>query len=371
MIGVVGQWCLILSKPLEKLSPYDIISFKMISEAGNILPYCEIIFNLRDKEILHKLNQGTNITVSSGVDPNTLTTGVFTVFSKKKITETPEEVTVRLLLTHSSIKYNIETVSAIYNEKSIDIIPKLVQAHGLKFETNIDTTTDKMKWVQTNTSNRVMVNKLWLHSKLPTNNDLMLTGITPDNRFLCRSLMKTKQGIGVGKWAFIPNEGCPTNGFTPVYYTQHLIHSSNIGAVDYLGGYSQTRLVHNADDGQANFMTATSAPTLAQTDKDESQGTQKRFATVSIQSKDNMHNEWYQRRDYNTRSLNKFNANTVKIIIEEQYVPCNVTDIAFVYDRTTDSGGLWLIKKVCHKVFKNRFVTIVTACRDNPNEVKQ
>lgn len=370
ILGVHKQWALVFSEPLKDLKPIDLISFKMISEAGNIMPSCEIDFFLRDKSKFHELEQGKPITVAVGTDENSLMSGNFAIFKRLKVREEPDYVLVRLILTHQSINYSVNTSVAIYNEKSKNLIATMAGEGGLSFTSNIDDTMDKMKWVRHNISPRRMVNKLWTHSILPNSRDIMLIGITPEGKLHCRSLEKTKAGIGVGKWAFIPYIDCPTNNFTPVYYTQSLEYKSHTGTIDYLGGYSQSRIVHNTDDKSTSMISAKSSPTLAQTKKDESINVAKRFSNVSLQSKDNMHGSWYNRENYTVRSLIKLNAHTIKIICEGQYAPVEVTDIAFVYDRTTDTSGLWLVKKVCHRVYNNVYTLIVTVCRDNPNEVK-
>lgn len=370
-IGVKGQWILSLSPPLDTLEYFDINSFKMVSEAGNIMPSCEIVFTLRQKEKFHELNQGKTITVGVGNSEDKLAFGNFTVFSRKKLKEEDNNVDVKLLLTHKSINYSVDTKVSIVNDKSIAILPSLAGRNGFGFSSNIDDTLDKMKWVQSNITDRAMVDKLWFHSVLPDQKDLMLIGITPDSKFLCRSYEKTKAGAGVGKWAFIPDLGSPTNGFTPIIYTQNPEYRSNTGTIDYLSGYSQTRLVHDADSKKSDFITARSAPFLAQTSRDESTNPSLRFASVSYQSKDNMHGSFYARKEYTMRCLTKFNSHTVKIATE-QFIPCEVTDIAFLYDKhkAEDTQGLYLIKRVCHRIYNNRYVGLVTLCRDNPNEVR-
>lgn len=370
-IGVKGQWVLSLSAPLDTLAYYDINSFKMVSEAGNIMPSCEIVFTLRQKEKFHELNQGKVITIGVGNDENNLAIGNFTIFSRKKLKEEDNNVNVKLLLTHQAINYSVDTKISTTNEKSLALLSMIAGRNGFAFNTNIDDTVDKMKWVQSNISDRAMVDKLWFHSVLPSQDDLMLIGITPDSKFLCRSFEKTKAGSGVGKWAFVPDLKSPTNGFSPIVYTQNPEYRSNTGTIDYLSGYSQSRIVHNADKKESDYVTARKAPTLAQTSKDESTNPSRRFATVSYQSKDNMHDSYYARKEYTMRCLTKFNSHTVKIATE-QFVPCDVTDIAFLYDKhkAEDTQGKYLIKKVCHRIYNNRYVGLVTLCRDNPNEVK-
>lgn len=370
IIGVKGHWALALSAPLDKLTVLDIKSVKLISEAGNVLPSAELEFELRDKKVFHELGQGKILQIAIGVDENSLVTGNYSIFSRKKVMETEEAVLVKLILTHASIGYTMETKVKIYNEKSLPLINQLASESGFTFSTNIPDTMDKMKWVQSNISNRTMVNKLWFHSKLANKADVMLIGITPDSKLHCRSLEKTKQGSGVGKWAFVPDPSSPTNGFTPIIYSQNLNYKSFVGTVDYLSGYSQTRIVHNVGNKESNYVTPKSSPTLAQTEKDESVNPLLRYSTSSVQLDSNMHPEWYDRQDYVTRSLIKLNAHTIKIICESQYAPCDVTDIAFVFDRTADTGGLWLIKKVCHRIYQGHYTAIITVCRDNPNEVK-
>lgn len=371
IIGVKGNWALQLSEPLDILEYSDIISLKMISEAGNILPSCEIRFYLRKKDKFHELNQGKVITIGVGTDEDNLAVGNFVIFSRKKLKEEDELVEVKLLLTHQSVNYSVDTKISTINEKSLPLISNIASRNGFSFQTNIDDTLDKMKWVQSNISDRTMVNKLWFHSILPNQSDLMLIGITPDNKFLCRSFEKTKEGIGVGKWAFIPDKQSPTNGFTPIGYSQNPEYRSNTGTIDYLSGYSKSRVVHNSDNS-SNYVTARQAPTLAQTSKDESTNPSKRLGAISYQSKDNMHNDYYARQEYTMRCLTKFNAHTVKVATEIFFPGC-VTDIAFLYDKhkANDTQGKYLIKRVCHRIFNNRYVALITLCRDNPNEVKE
>lgn len=370
IIGVKGQWVLSLSEPLDNLEYFDISSFKMISEAGNIMPSCEIVFTLRNKEKFHELNQGKVITIGVGNNENNLAVGNFTIFSRKKLKEENNNVNVRLLLTHQAINYSIDTKVDIKHEKSLPLLSNIATRNSFIFQTNIEDTVDKMKWVQSNISDRSMVNKLWFHSILPNQTDLMLVGITPDNKFLCRSFEKTKDGIGVGKWAFIPDSTSPTNGFTPIIYTQNPEYRSNTGTIDYLNGYSKSRIVHS-DNNNSNYVTARQAPTLAQTSKDESINPTQRIGAISYQSKDNMHSDYYARQEYTIRCLTKFNAHTVKIATETFFPGC-VTDIAFLYDKhkAEDTQGKYLIKKVCHRISNNRYVALITLCRDNPNEVK-
>lgn len=350
----------------------DLISASTVEEVGNVLPPMEVIFVLRNKPLFDKMNQGSSCVIGIGIEGlpySGIRYTKFVIISKQKLAESHGNFVIKLVGIYDALPYLTDTFVTYFKQKTSMEVLSGKAGKYFQFKTNLPNSLDKMNWHQTNISDKNMVNKLWLHSVFP-NQDTPMVGITSKGEFLYKGVKAT---MGEPFWNFQPDaHDWKSNS---VLYETRPQFKFNSGIVDAFAGYAQSRLVHNVDENQTSYNTPLWEVKMAQTAKDESIDPGSRIAQVSIQNS-NVHSQYFDAKDYNTRVLAKLNGAQAKFYWEKSFVSDNFSllDKVKVDDfpvrsggYSHDTGGFWFISKICRKIVHQRFVMIVTITKDMLN----
>lgn len=354
---------------------HDLISAYVIEEVGNQLPTFEVIFKLRNKDLFDKMNQGSSCKIGIGIE-DVKFSGIrytqFIITGKEKLAENQNEATIRLVGIYDALSYITDTyVTHFKNMTSFEVLSSKVGKY-FTFKTNLPNSLDKMTWHQTNVSDKIMINKLWLHSVFPEQ-DTPMVAITSKGEFLYKGVKKT---MTEKFWNFQPDDHDWSSN-TVLYETRPQYRFAQ-GTVDAYAGYAQSRIVHDVDSNKSSYNTPEWEIKMAQTGKDESIEPGSRISAISIQNT-NVHDQYFDAKDYNTRVLAKISAAQCKVYWEKSfaYDSLSLLDKVKLDDfperkggYSHDTGGYWFISKICRKIEDQRFKMIVTLTKDMLNNRK-
>jgi hypothetical protein len=347
----------------------ELIKFKMIEEAGNVLPSFELIFDVRDSSIIPLLAEGNTIYSMLGKDENSITNIRLNILKREKIRNTSATQRVRLVGVFDAVPYMTSATVDTYNGTSLSIIKKLVSKY-FRFQTNIRTTDDSMVWVRENISDRAFINRLWLHSHLKS--DTLLTGICSDGLFRYSSLKNLLDQDPT--WKFSAKASREKNSLT--YNGSPKIWSDS-GFINHLAGYARSRIIHDVDKISTTYNTPNNGLLMAVSKEAERNPDVGRILSKVSVVNSNIHEQFYQAYDNNVRNLLLLNTLKAKVSFDGEYFPIRLHDIAMFKDdadsvnreSSEDSSGLWVTSKVCRIVTDREFKTIVTLSRDGMNSV--
>ena len=375
MIGISKQFVFSIDIGGHKdfFTPEELVSVITTEEVGNQLPAFELVFVLKNKILFDLMNQGTACKIGIGIE-GTKFNGIrytqFVITNKEKLSENHNQFIIRLVGIYDALSYITDSFVTHFKDKTSMQVLSYKAGKYFQFKTNLPNSLDKMTWHQTNISDKLMINKLWLHSVFPEQ-DTPMIGITTRGEFLYKGIKKT---LGEPKfWNFQPDE----HNWSPntVLYEARPQYRFSQGTVDAYVGYAQSRIVHNVDDNSSSYNTPQWEIKMAQTSKDEPIEPGSRISGVSIQN-GNVHDQYFDAKDYNMRNLAKISAAQCKVFWEKSfsYEDLSLLDKVKLDDFPTrdlsyshDTAGYWFISKISRRIFDGRFSMIVTLTRDMLN----
>lgn len=374
MIGLEGGYVASFSVGTysDFIRDADLHLFKLIEEAGNILPIAELIFTLRDQSLLPYLSEQCTIKVSIGRDKDSLVSTSMVITKRDKTRSGMQSQTVRLLMALDKTGYMLNCNTACMSGTSISVMQSRLKKY-FTVETNITSTSDSMSWIQHNISDRNYINNIWLHS-LPKD-DLMMVGITSVGKFRIRGLAKllTK----VPEWTFSSTLVKENDVNKVLRYEPNAISWSDSALLNSLGGYSKSRIVHDLSDNKSTYQTPNNGSMIAISNlQEQSSNIGRRVSSVAVQTS-GVHDRYHQSYDANVKRLLQMQLQKVKLQINDRYVPLQILDsVMFIEDMdinrnsaTEDTSGRYIVSKVARVIKDRRFSTIVTLCRDGMNGV--
>lgn len=373
MIGVKGQYVAMfkIGDFKDFVGMRDLISFKIIEEAGNLMPTYELVFECRSEEVLSVLKEGNFIFASFGRNEASMVNVKLAILKRQKTNFGIGSQVVRLLGVFAAVPYRINSQAASFTGTSLDVMKQIVGKY-FKSDFNCPASDNKMNWLQNNINDRDFVTQLWLHSNL--NSDTPLVGITTDGLFRVRSI-STAVDKNNPTWKLTSLE---TRDEEAIYYDAPPNIYSDSGAANALGGYPKSRIIHNQNDNQSFYSTPQGSPILSVSSNQEVSQTERRLGGVSILN-ENVHSSYHSSFDYNLRNLLRLSMMKAKVQITGFYFGIRVLDSVLLKEdsdpnrRESDlfSSGLWLTNKVC-RIFTNKdLCTVVTLCRDGMNNSRE
>ncbi|WBU87740.1 hypothetical protein [Escherichia phage EP_H11] len=373
MIGVKGQYVAMfkIGDFKDFIGPRDLIQFKIIEEAGNVMPTYELVFECRDEQIVSVLKEGNFIYASFGRNEASMINVKLAILKRQKTNFGVGSQILRVLGVFGAVPYRIDSQAASHTGTSIEVMKSIVSKY-FKADFNCPASDNKMNWLQNNINDRDFVNQLWLHSNL--NSDTPLVGITTDGLFRVRSI-STAVDRNNPNWKLTSLE---TKDAGAIYYDKPPNIYSDSGAVNALGGYAKSRIVHNQSDNQSFYSTPQGSPILSVSSNQEVSDTGRRLGGVSILN-ENVHSSYHSSFDYNVRNLLRLSMMKAKVEITGYYFNIRVLDSVLLKEDSDarrkeanmDSSGLWLTQKVC-RIFTNKdLCTVLTLCRDGMNNSRE
>lgn len=372
MIGVNGQYLIMfkVNKYTDFIREDQLVIFRFIEDAGNILPIFELVFDTSDKDIIQYLNQGNEIEVAMGTSANNMSNIKLIIFKRDKESYNQSSTRVRITGFYSALKYYYSCNTGIIKGGSVEVIKKIA-SKNFKVISNIDTSNDVMSWIQPNISDREYILKVWTHSSLK-NNDLLLIGITSGGEMVINSLtnsLKSKQAT----WKF---QNIKENN-TDIMYQGSPQFSGDVGLNNHLTGYYRSRIIHDIDGDTSNLSTPKIDPILARTKKQDTIDMGERLGSVSVKT-ENMHSNYHNSYDLNITKLNSLKSLSAKVNVFNTYFPIKVLDTVLLKDSSgntggmvsEDSSGFWIVTRVARIVSNRQFLNVITLCRDGINNIQ-
>lgn len=371
MIGVKNQYLAYFKVGEYKdfIQDRQLEVFRLIEEAGNILPTFELIFSLSNLAIYRFLNEGNSLEISFGRTENTLMTTRLNIRKRQKLGETIGTVKVRLLGTFDAPNYNIDCKVGTYSGTSLSVMQQVLKNY-FRVESNLTKSADQMNWIQPNIPDRSFIQNVWMHSVIK--DDTMLTGIEASGIFRIRGIAAALDKKEPD-WKF----SCTTiDSNKTVIYRGSPEFISNSGIQNYIAGYAKSRIVHNLDTVESSYVTPQSNPILAVTKNRDAVETQRRLSSVSVLNS-NMHENYHNAYDSNVRNLMLLNSLQAKVTFQNTYFPVRLLDIVLLKDdsdsarkeSSEDSSGFWVVSKIARILSNRNLITVVTLSRDGMNSV--
>lgn len=372
-IGVDKQYIMEFSLGREKdfILEGDLILFKIIEEAGNVLPSFEIVFKTQNEKILSYLNEGTDLRVTYGRDVNSTVDSTLMVLNKSYSRQGKDNRIIRATGLYSAPNYVSGSAMRITPSlPSVEVIRQVVSPYFTP-QFNVDVSNDVQTWIQHNQSDKSFVNDLWLRSYVEQS--FIACGISSDGRFILKSIkddLKEKPD-----WRFTSS---PVNKNDILYDGDFSITDSS-GFLNNWMGYGRERMVYNLETGESELTTEEMSPIIALTKKiARRSGIEERFASSAIRN-ENVHEYYWASYLNNLMKLVMMSAIKVKIGFNNNFVPIKVLDKVMLSDDDVRYGGieaseyhsgLYYITKVVRTLQNKSFITICEMCRESLGDVK-
>lgn len=371
MIGVAGQYIVEfqIGEFTDFINEQDLIIFKLIEEAGNVLPQFELRFNLMNNNVLRCLNEGQVLKVAFGRNFTDMM-NIELVPIKKTIIQTSTYYIVNLIGVLDCLPYLMDTKISISEETSgIEQIISVVGDNGMLVDTNIDESLDSQKWIQPNISDHNFVNQIWLHSKL--DNSFPMVGITSNGVFKIRSL-KEMLVDGSYDWLFSYGAVSSEDAGKNIVYNYDAIVESETGFTNMWSGYDRTKTVYNLTTGETSTIEADLNTSFITRTLDRSSSVGDRIVEAGALNT-NVDIDYWKTYLNNLSNLVRFSSTVIKLTFDHFFVPIKVLDIALF--RTPELGslsqiavdiysGLYVISKVARTITHRKLTTHITMSRE-------
>lgn len=381
MIGVQGQYVLQFSISTHKtlkdfISEDQLITFKLIEEAGNLLPIYELIFYNDNEEIFQLLHEGNDLDCTFGETENNAFTSKLTVTHSTCNKDGGDRRIIYLKGIYSAIPYITNSKMFISDYKSaIEVLKdKAVANFGSKSViSNITKSSDKQRWIQPSSSDKKFVNELWLHASIP--GSFPAIGISSDGKFIIKDIVKdVKEGDKTLMWKFI---SAGVSDSKDIVYDGNAVIETNTGFINNWLGYGRELNALDLDTSfdfrileEANPVIAMSSRMAKRIEVD------KRFASVGIQN-ENTHENYWQAYMHNLTHLASFQNIKVTFTFQSMFKPVRILDKVNFSDKNTSgvgssefSSGVYYITKIARNITHRQFSTTVVLSRESINAVK-
>jgi len=373
VIGILDQFLVEFSLGNEKdfILNDDLVLFKIIEEAGNVLPSFELIFRTQNEKVLGLLNEGNDLGVSYGRSIDSIIDTSLMVLNKTYSRQGKDFRIIRATGLYSASNYVNGTRMRVTSPLStVEVIREVVSAY-FKPEFNIELSNDVQTWVQPNQSDKSFVNELWLRSYVKES--FLTTGITSDGRFILKDLKTDLEKEY--DWRLTSS----LNDRRDILYNGDFAIEDSSGFYNNWMGYGRERMVYNLEDGTNELTTEEMLPILSLTKKlARKAGIEERFAASGIRN-ENVHEYYWASYLNNLMKLVMMSSVKVKISFSNMFVPIKVLDKVMLSDDDVGSSynsaseyhaGLYYVTKVVRTLQNNSFITICELCRESLGSIK-
>jgi len=357
MFGVEAAWCLDINGDDDFKEEFR--SIKIIETSDLALPFCNLMFKTTDwDKVKQYTDPGYDVSIGMGRE-SIETTSKFTVFKKQVRTfGGNNQWMVNLYMTYNSMDYYTKHLMNIYNstsdlQNSSDVISTVASRNSLT--PDVETSKDKMMWIQSNTSDRRFLEEVCTHSYFEDNNPALYAA-RRDGKFLfkpAKSFLKKKFTFGQGE--------------VDIKIDTQQIHNRDGFFGSWLG---KTRIIpfHDWEGGTTDQETSTTEEII-----NSSVGMDDftKFAAHSTIN-DNVHKNWLKAQGQNLQCRSSISAASMEIVqAEGVYIDAYVLDCLegnFTHTETNEAitpfMGLWLSTKVAHQILDGHYSCNITVARE-------
>jgi hypothetical protein len=372
MIGIKGQYLFSfdISGKRNFITENDLQLFKIVEEAGNVLPTFELIFTLEDQSVLRYLNEGNPLNTAMGEDNLAMTNIDLRILNKLITRIAQRKYLVRLTGVYDAMRYYTDCKMSITEQISgVEAIINVV-GNYFKVDSNITKSQDKQHWIQNNIPDKSFVNKAWMHSWLG-GSSFPAVGITSDGIFVLRDVKKlAKEDYA---WKFISGDSMKKD---ELIFDQYKVES-NTGLINVWTGYEREREVLNLDAGSEKSVKPTLDTVLALSkdlDRMSDIGTRtSEFGVVNA----NVHPNYWLAYQQNLSYLSVFGSTKIVLQFSSKYADVRVLDLVLLRDIDLEMkqaegyySGSYLVSRVTRVLENKNFVTMVHLNREALGELQ-
>jgi len=372
MIGVEGQYLLKVS--LGDLDDFlkeeDLISFTLIEEVGNVLPQFELMFTTADADILSYISEGNKLQISLGSHHLELLPSPYMIFSKQIAKAGHQLFRLKLVGLYDAPRYLSEDKSRAFSGNSSEVIVQIAQENGFTVD-NQATTNDAQNWLQSSISDKLFVNKVWLHSWI--DNSVLTLAITSDGSFLLRDIRKL--ATEDEKWKFVPND--PRSDKEHSYGGDYVVISET-GFLNQYAGYGRQFEQISLLDSTIETVVPDISPIFGLSQALD------RFAelvgkrkSVQLPVNDNVHSNYWKAYFNNLAFLSSLSSTRIQLTVAGYYLPVRPLDLVHFYEYDPNNkisvgaySGLYVVTKVSRVITNKSFQTHIEISREVLNFLK-
>lgn len=374
MIGITGEYVLTINigDKSDIVTPQDLVSFKLIEEAGNVIPLIEIVLRVYSEDLIRYLNSNNSCSIGIGKTTDFSIYGKYVILNRERIETAKDSILIKLTGVYDCIKYINASVIYGNNETSFNIIKDLT-SNFFKFESDLSNSNDRMNWWNSNKPINKFITDLWLHSNHA--NELPLLGITSSGVFRYLSLvnrLKTNQP----DWVFTTDLKERLENKDDNYAMLDSIPTihSNLATNNAVLGFPRSRIVHNIAKIKSKVSTAGKIKLLNSGQESQLDNIGSVLSKISFIN-ENVHEKYYDMYDFNTKALLSLNNYNAKCVFHHDFKNIKVLDTVILKDNNfsgsmnSDFAGIWLVKKVSRTIIDHKLYTIVILSKDGINDL--
>jgi hypothetical protein len=351
----------------------NLVSFKIVERAGNILPVFELVFDTHDSNLPAFLNEGNILIVSLGRDQDNSYDVHFTI---SRVTKTMKGEGLRgyyINGTMAPISY-LSTPNILITDPltGLEVLKQISLNSFDDFVTNLDSGVSDdlpMRWIQYNISDKRFLNDVWMHTWLQ--DSFLGLGISTYENFIVKDIRKLAGQDPDFKFGIVGEEDPTVVLVDPDY-----VIDKQTGFINAWLGRGRQRLVYSLEDELDITVDEDPASYLALTDKlDRLSTTKPRVGENTIQTQ-NCHPNYWQAYERNLGGLATLSNVLFKCTARNQFFPIEVLDLIMFKDvdsvdntASDHYSGLYVVATVARELLGRNLTTIVEAYRESTNEL--
>ena len=378
LFGKEGQYvCTIDIEGIDEdfMEHDDLEILKIVEEAGNVLPTFLLHFTTYLEDVLAKLNDGTIIKVSMGVDIEHMEDYELSVskFSSEVIGNT--NIKIVCVGFASKINYITDQPVQITDEKSGVEAALEAAAKHFEVDTNITKSKDKMNWIQYSITDKKFVNDCLLHSNVA--GSFVASAISASGKFILRDIKKYLKSIkGKYDWKFTKdNDGLENT----IIIEGNLKIESRSG---FINNWTEYNKIANGLDvtkgGTIDTFSDDSGVLLAlSSELDKAKSIKDRFSGTRMLS-DNVHEDFWVCYEKNLKALANLSRLGIPVSFSNEFKKVELLQIAMYSQPSTNNEneaseyvtGLYIISNVTKTIQSNMYNTTCILNREALNVVE-
>ena len=376
MIGVEGQYVIAfnIGSFQDAIDQNNLASFKLIEEAGNVLPMFEVLFATTNTDLVELLSEGNPISVSIGRTTETMKEASLVILNCDKSRLGDGSFVIRVTGFLNAMAYLMNKKVSSKRATSMDAIKEIADKY---FYTDITSkSNDESFWLQQTISDRDFINHIWFHSWIE--GSVPMIGITSGGDFIIRDL-KTLASKDTPDWRFV---GTPQQEIDVSYGGGHRDVSPS-GFMNTLGAYGKSMIVRNSTTGEfKNLVTEPLEPVLSQSPSLNRQKEVEPNISAIVEISENVHEHYWDAYNQNISTLASLSSSQIVITIVNDFRPFKLLDLVFYKEdkitmskgdskeATEHSSGLYIITKIANVIKGNILSTFVYMTRETMNNLR-
>lgn len=376
MIGVEGQYVLTfnIGEFQDAIDQNNLASFKLIEEAGNVLPMFEVLFTTYNEHLVETLNEGNPLSVSIGKTTESMKEASLVILNSDKGRMGDGSFAVKITGFLDAMDYLTNRKVSSKKATSVDAIRDIATKYF-----NMDITcksSDESFWLQQTITDRDFINHIWFHSWIE--DSCPMVGITASGDFIMRDL-KSLADKDTPDWRFVTT---PQQEIDVTYCGGHTDVNPS-GFMNRLGAYGKSMVVRDSTTGTfSNLVTEPLDPVLAQSaNVDKQKKVDPRMSTM-VEISENVHPHFWDAYNQNIATLASLSSSQICLKVVNEFHPFKLLDLCFYKEdritmkkgdskeATEHSSGYYIVTRIANVIKGNTLATFVNMTRETMNNIR-